>query len=151
MSNSVSYELFKAKNEEINILEAISPGSHVVAQADAIPFDTNYVLLGSGITHIPGETTFDLEAPGVYKLSFSCIGINSSASPSVAATFSLNDIIIPATFMGATTNDTNTNVMLNSQTIIQVLPNTSAIFKIINLSSNTTTFFTSNIIIEKLL
>jgi hypothetical protein len=146
MSGSISYELFKAKD----LLQSISILSPTIAQGAAITFDTNKVLLGDAITHTLGSTEFNLLVPGYYSVIFTVFAGNIDVTNNASIALMVDNSIVPGTTIHSSIPGINAVVGLTTQNVVEVLPNTTSILKVINTTTNSATFTNPNIVIQKI-
>ena len=108
-----------------------------VATGGLLTFTTNRILTGCTVTHAEGTTSFQLNKPGYYYVSFNGIAAPTTAAGNVAVQLLSNTSPVPgaiATFSSTATTDLGN---LSFATIIKVLPSCCAI-------DNTTTLTLTN-------
>lgn len=108
-----------------------------VATGGLLTFTTNRILTGCTVTHAEGTTSFQLNKPGYYYVSFNGIAAPTTAAGDVTVQLLSNTLPVPgaiATFSSTATTDLGN---LSFATIIKVLPSCCAI-------DNTTTLTLTN-------
>lgn len=108
-----------------------------VATGGLLTFTTNRILTGCTVTHAEGTTSFQLNKPGYYYVSFNGIAAPTTAAGNVTVQLLSNTSPVPgaiATFSSTATTDLGN---LSFATIIKVLPSCCAI-------DNTTTLTLTN-------
>lgn len=108
-----------------------------VATGGLLTFTTNRILTGCTVTHAEGTTSFQLNKPGYYYVSFNGIAAPTTAAGDVTVQLLSNTSPVPgaiATFSSTATTDLGN---LSFATIIKVLPSCCAI-------DNTTTLTLTN-------
>lgn len=108
-----------------------------VATGGLLTFTTNRILTGCTVTHAEGTTSFQLNKPGYYYVSFNGIAAPTTAAGDVIVQLLSNTSPVPgaiATFSSTATTDLGN---LSFATIIKVLPSCCAI-------DNTTTLTLTN-------
>lgn len=108
-----------------------------VATGGLLTFTTNRILTGCTVTHAEGTTSFQLNKPGYYYVSFNGIAAPTTAAGDVTVQLLSNTSPVPsaiATFSSTATTDLGN---LSFTTIIKVLPSCCAI-------DNTTTLTLTN-------
>lgn len=127
-----------------------------VSTNEALNFNINSVKTGCTVTHSPGSTTFSLNKPGFYFVTFNGVGAATGATVgSIVVQLQQNGINIPGALASATSTTALTDVeSLSFSTIIQVKPSCCAVDNNVNLTFvNTgipTTFSNVNVVITKL-
>ena len=108
-----------------------------VATGGLLTFTTNRILTGCTVTHAEGTTSFQLNKPGYYYVSFNGIAAPTTAAGDVTVQLLSNTSPVPgaiATFSSTATTDLGN---LSFASIIKVLPSCCAI-------DNTTTLTLTN-------
>lgn len=108
-----------------------------VATGGLLTFTTNRILTGCTVTHAEGTTSFQLNKPGYYYVSFNGIAAPTTDAGDVTVQLLSNTSPVPgaiATFSSTATTDLGN---LSFTTIIKVLPSCCAI-------DNTTTLTLTN-------
>ena len=123
---------------------------------EALNFNINSVKTGCTVTHSPGSTTFSLNKPGFYFVTFNGAGAATGATVgNIVVQLQQNGVDIPGALASAESTTALTDVKnLSFSTIIQVKPSCCAVDNNVNLTFvNTgipTTFSNINVAITKL-
>ena len=113
-------------------------------------------LMNNGINPTPGATTFSLNKPGFYFVTFNGVGAATGATVgNIVIQLQRNGVNVPGAFTSAASTTALTDVKsLSFSTIIQVKPSCCAVDNNVNLTFvNTgipTTFSNINVAITKL-
>lgn len=123
---------------------------------EALTFNINSVKTGCTVTHSPSSTTFSLNKPGFYFVTFNGVGAATDATVgNIVVQLQQNGVNIPGALASAESTTALTDVRnLSFSTIIQVKPSCCAVDNNVNLTFvNTgipTTFSNINVAITKL-
>lgn len=126
-----------------------------VATNDLLSFVINDVLTGCTVLHPAGSTSFKLNRPGFYYVSFTGTGaITGATAGAITVNLLRNGITVPgatSTQESASATDTRT---VNFSKIIQVLPSCCAVNNATTLTFQNagleSTFSNVNVVITKL-
>lgn len=130
-----------------NISQAITTGAN-------IPFAINSIQTGCTVTHSAGSTTFSLNKPGFYFVTFNGTGAVSGADAgNITVTMQNNGTSVPgatATVASASSTDIRS---LSFSKLIKVSPSCCAVNNSTNLTFNNAgaaaTFTNVNVVITK--
>ena len=123
---------------------------------EALNFNINSVKTGCTVTHSPSSTTFSLNKPGFYFVTFNGVGAATGATVgNIVVQLQQNGVNVPGALASAESTTALTDVKnLSFSTIIQVKPSCCAVDNNVNLTfANTgipTTFSNINVAITKL-
>lgn len=123
---------------------------------EALNFNINSVKTGCTVTHSPSSTTFSLNKPGFYFVTFNGVGAATGATVgNIVVQLQQNGVNVPGALASAESTTALTDVKnLSFSTIIQVKPSCCAVDNNVNLTFvNTgipTTFSNINVVITKL-
>lgn len=103
------------------MLEIYNSISQTIAQNEKLSFDTNYIAKGCATTHTAGSSTINLNAPGVYMITFNGVAAATDAatSPIVVSLLDGSTAIGGATSSALSTSVTDL-VNLTFNTLIEV-------------------------------
>ena len=126
-----------------------------VTTNDLLSFAINDVLTGCTVLHSAGSTSFKLNRPGFYYVSFTGTGaITGATAGAITVNLLRNGVAVPgatSTQESASATDTRT---VNFSKIIQVLPSCCAVNNATTLTFQNTglesTFSNVNVVITKL-
>ena len=108
------------------MISAYNSTTQNVAVGAAYVFDTNRIVTGCTVGHVPGTTTFTLTKPGYYYVSFNTT-FTTEATGNVTVELQNGGTAVP----GATGTETITTVgdvsSIAFATIVKVLPSCCAI------------------------
>lgn len=118
-----------------------------------LSFDTNRILTGCTVSHNEGATTFKLNKPGYYYITFNAVATEAAAG-NVSVQLRNGDTVIPGAIAIANSTATTDVLNLAFATIIRVPPSccaidNTAILTIIN-NGIAATYDVANINITKL-
>ena len=119
------------------MISSYNSAEQAVATGGLLAFTTNRITTGCTVTHAEGTTSFQLNKPGYYYVSFNGIAAPTTAAGNVTVQLLSNAVAVPgaiATFSSTATTDLGN---LSFATIIKVLPSCCAI-------DNTTTLTLAN-------
>lgn len=128
----------------------------VVLTNGTLNFNNDSVKTGCTVTHSPGSTTFSLNKPGFYFVTFNGVGAATGATVgSIVVQLQRNGVNVPGALTSAASTTDLTDVeSLSFSTIVQVKPSCCAVDNNVNLTFvNTgipTTFSNINVVITKL-
>jgi hypothetical protein len=108
------------------MISSYNAATQTVASGSAYTFDTNRIVTGCTVGHVPGTTTFSLNRPGYYYVTFNTTFTTEAAG---VATVELqnNGVAIPGA-AGSETVTTIGNVhSISFATIVKVLPSCAAL------------------------
>jgi len=123
---------------------------------EALNFNINSVKTGCTVTHSPSSTTFSLNKPGFYFVTFNGVGAATGATVgNIVVQLQQNGVNVPGALASVESTTALTDVKnLSFSTIIQVKPSCCAVDNNVNLTFvNTgipTTFSNINVVITKL-
>lgn len=123
---------------------------------EALNFNINSVKTGCTVTHSPSSTTFSLNKPGFYFVTFNGVGAATGATVgNIVVQLQQNGVNVPGALASAESTTALTDVKnLNFSTIIQVKPSCCAVDNNVNLTfvniGIPTTFSNINVAITKL-
>ena len=123
---------------------------------EALNFNINSVKTGCTVTHSPSSTTFSLNKPGFYFVTFNGVGAATGATVgNIVVQLQQNGVNVPGALASAESTTALTDVKnLSFSTIVQVKPSCCAVDNNVNLTFvNTeipTTFSNINVVITKL-
>lgn len=134
------------------LLQAISSTPQTVISGLAVPFTTNLVNVGNGISHTPGSTEFILTCPGTYRVTFTgtVAATGEIIFGNVGVALAANGIILPGTTVTETVATSGNEVALATQAIVRVAQCQTVIFTVVNPAGVTEIFTNPNIIIERI-
>lgn len=121
----------------------------------ALPFNNDSVKTGYTVMHAPGSTTFSLNKPGFYFITFNGVGAATTTTGNITVQLQRNGIAVPGATSSTVSNTALTDIgSLSFSTIIQVKPSCCSVDNSTNLTLvNTgvpTTFSNINVVITKL-
>lgn len=136
------------------MINSYTSTSQAVLTGTAVNFNTNKIRTGCTVTHAEGTTTFSLNKPGFYFVSFNGIGSTTADAGDVTIQMYQNG----APVIGAlTTNNSTAATDINNfafSTIVQVRPNCCAVNNNTSLTFVNTgvgaTYTNVNVVITKL-
>lgn len=130
--------------------------SLAVLTNETLNFNINSIKTGCTVTHSPGSTTFSLNKPGFYFVTFNGVGAATDTPVgNIIVQLQQNGVNVPGALTSAASTTALTDVeSLSFSTIIQVKPSCCAVDNNVNLTFvNTgipTTFSNINVAITKL-
>lgn len=130
--------------------------SLAVLTNEALNFNIDSIKTGCTVTHSPGSTTFSLNKPGFYFVTFNGVGAATDTPVgNIIVQLQQNGANVPGALTSAASTTALTDVeSLGFSTIIQVKPSCCAVDNNVNLTFvNTgipTTFSNINVAITKL-
>ena len=96
----------------LNALYATNdPSQSPASNGDALTFDTNQVLEGTAISHTAGSGDFTLNDAGIYKITYSVVGTNTTATGTASVQLNSNGTPVPGSLTSGkitATSDTTT-------------------------------------------
>ena len=115
------------------MISSYNSTTQVVDTGSAYVFDTNRVFTGCTVSHTPGTTTFTLNKPGYYYVTFNTTFTTTETGD---ATVELRNggIAIPGASASATITTIGNVKSLAFATIVRVLPSCAAIDNTANLT-----------------
>lgn len=135
-----------------SVVNAVSNTPVTVDGGFPITFDTNRVVTGNAINHVPGSADFTTFVPGVYRVTFvtDAVPAVGSTATTVFATIAINGVVIPGT-QAAETVTAGGTARLATQAVYAVQEGTTAVLSILNpVGAGSTTYTNPNIIVEKI-
>lgn len=136
------------------MIDSYSNTSQPIAAGENIPFAVNSIQTGCTATHIAGSTTFSLNRPGFYFVTFNGTGaITGATAGDITVSMLNNGVLVPGAT--ATTNSASTTDIrsISFSKLIQVKPSCCAINNSTNLTFNNAglaaTFTSVNVVITK--
>ena len=126
-----------------------------IAANDLLSFSVNDILTGCTVLHSSGSTSFKLNRPGFYYVSFTGVGaITGATAGAITVNLLRNGTVVPgATSTQESASATGTRTV-NFSKIIQVLPSCCAVNNTTTLAFQNagleTTFSNVNVVITKL-
>ena len=108
------------------MIASFNSTNQTVEVGGAYVFDTNRVVTGCTVGHVPGTTTFTLNKPGYYYVTFNTV-FTTDATGTATVELQNGGVTIP----GATGTETVTTAgdikAISFTTIVKVLPSCAAI------------------------
>lgn len=137
------------------MIESYTNTSQTIAPEGLLSFAANDVLTGCTVLHPAGSTSFTLQRPGFYYVSFTGTGaITGATAGAITVNLLKNGVALPgatATQTSASATDIRT---VNFSKIVQVLPSCCAINNTVTLTFQNagldTTYSNVNVVITKL-
>lgn len=136
------------------MIDSYSNTSQAIAAGANIPFAINSIQTGCTATHIAGSTTFSLNRPGFYFVTFNGTGaITGATAGNVTVSMLNNGVLVPGAT--ATTNSASATDIrsVSFSKLIQVKPSCCAVNNSTNLTFNNAglaaTFTNVNVVITK--
>lgn len=136
------------------MIDSYSNTSQTISAGANIPFAINDIRTGYTVTHSAGSTTFSLNKPGYYFVTFNGTGAITDATAGDIIVSMLNNGVA-VTGATATVNSTSTTDIrtLSFSKLVQVKPSCCAINNATNLTFNNAglaaTFTNVNVVITK--
>lgn len=136
------------------MIDSYSNTSQTIAAGENIPFAINSIQTGCTATHAAGSTTFSLNRPGFYFVTFNGTGaITGATAGDITVSMLNNGVLVPgatATMNSASTTDVRS---VSFSKLIQVKPSCCAINNSTNLTFNNAglaaAFTNVNVVITK--
>ena len=115
------------------MINSYNAATQTVASGSAYVFDTNRIVTGCTVGHVPGTTTFTLNKPGYYYVTFNTT-FTTEATGEATVELQNGGVAVP----GANGTETITTIgdtkSIAFTTIIRVLPSCAAIDNTTNLT-----------------
>jgi len=140
----------------LNALNSNTGGNQPVASGALLVFNTNNVVSGNRISHVPGTSIFTISGPGVYQVLFNTSAfINDGISPlsRLALVIQLGTTPIPGTNVNVNLSDDTGGVLENISvsSLFRVPANTTVSLSVLNLTAtNNAVYNEANISIIRL-
>lgn len=99
------------RNFQKSALDTYTIQETAVATNAALPLELNYISTGSSISHTAGSTTINLLKSGLYLVTFSAVGAESTTAGEVTIQLYRNGVAVPGAL--ATITSANTTDALN--------------------------------------
>ena len=135
------------------MIDSYSNTSQAIAVDEAIPFAINSICTGRTATHAAGSTTFSLNKPGFYYVTFNGTAITDVAAGNITVQLFNNGKAVPGAITSSTSSAATDIQSLSFSKLIQVHPSCCAINNTTNLTFNNiglaATFTNVNVIITK--
>ena len=136
------------------MIDSYSNTSQAIATGANIPFAINSIQTGCTVTHSAGSTTFSLNKPGFYFVTFNGTGAVSGADAgNITVTMQNNGTSVPGATATVTSASSTDIRSLSFSKLIKVSPSCCAINNSTNLTFNNTgaatTFTNVNVVITK--
>ena len=108
------------------MIGAYNSTTQTVETGSAYVFDTNRIATGCTVGHVPGTTTFTLNKPGYYYVTFNTVFTTTATG---VATVELTDkgVAIPGAAGSETITTAGDSKTISFSTIVRVLPSCPAI------------------------
>lgn len=136
------------------MIDSYSNTSQIIAAGENIPFAINSIQTGCTATHAAGSTTFSLNRPGFYFVTFNGTGaITGATAGDITVSMLNNGVLVPGAT--ATTNSASTTDVrsVSFSKLIQVKPSCCAVNNSTNLTFNNAglaaAFTNVNVVITK--
>ena len=136
------------------MIDSYSNTSQAIAVDEAIPFAINSICTGRTATHAAGSTTFSLNKPGFYYVTFNgTAAITDATAGNITVQLFNNGKAVPGAITSSTSSATTDIQSLSFSKLIQVHPSCCAINNTTNLTFNNiglaATFTNVNVVITK--
>lgn len=136
------------------MIDSYSNTSQAIAVDAAIPFAINSIRTGCTVTHAAGSTTFSLNKPGFYFVTFnSTAAITDATAGDISVQLFNNGVAVPGAITTSTSSAETDIQSLSFSKLIQVKPSCCAVSNQTNLTFNNiglaATFTNVNVVITK--
>ena len=136
------------------MIDSYSNTSQAIAVDAAIPFEINSICTGRTATHTAGSTTFSLNKPGFYYVTFNGIAaITGATAGDITVQLFNNGKAVPGAITSSTSSAATDVQNLSFSKLFQVHPSCCAINNTTNLTFNNiglaATFTNVNVVITK--
>lgn len=137
------------------MIDSYSNTSQAVGAGSNISFAINSVQTGCTATHNEGSTTFSLNKPGFYFVTFNGTGaITGATAGNIIVSMFNNGTIVPGATASVASSSTTDIRSLSFSKLIQVKPSCRAVNSSTSLTFNNaglaTTFTNVNVVITKI-
>lgn len=136
------------------MIDSYSNTSQAIAVDTAIPFAINNICTGRTATHTAGSTTFSLNKPGFYYVTFNgTAAITDATAGDITVQLFNNGKAVPGAITSSASSAATDIQSLSFSKLIQVHPSCCAINNTTNLTFNNiglaATFTNVNVVITK--
>lgn len=115
------------------MINAYNSTTQTVDVGAAYVFDTNRIVTGCTVGHVPGTTTFTLNKPGYYYVSFNTT-FTTEATGNVTVELQNGGVAVPGAIGTETITTAGDAKSIAFTTIVKVLPSCCAIDNTANLT-----------------
>lgn len=136
------------------MIDSYSNASQAVGAGSNISFAINSIQTGCTATHSAGSTTFSLNKPGFYFVTFNGTGaITGATAGNIIVSMLNNGVLVPGATASVASASTTDIRSVSFSKLIQVKPSCCAVNNSTNLTFNNaglaTTFTNVNVVITK--
>ena len=108
------------------MISTFNSNTQTVEVGSAYVFDTNRIVTGCTVGHVPGTTTFNLTKPGYYYVTFNTT-FTTAATGEATVELRNNGVAVPGANGSETVTTAGDNKSISFTTIVRVLPSCPAI------------------------
>ena len=103
------------------MISAYNSATQTVATGGAFVFDTNRIVTGCTVGHVPGTSTFTLTKPGYYYVTFNTV-LTTDATGTVTVELQNGGTLVPGAIGSETVTTAGDTKSISFATIVKVPP-----------------------------